>query len=133
MLNFGLLSSVFDFLTFAVLYFMLQASPKLFRSGWFVESVVSASLVVLVVRTRGPFWRSRPSTALTLSTMLVVGATVTLPYTPLGLVFGFVPLPGLFLGLMALIVLTYVASAELLKRAFYRRHKLPGSRHIRDR
>jgi Mg2+-importing ATPase len=133
MFNFGLLSSVFDFLTFAVLYFMLAASPELFRSGWFVESVVSASLVVLVVRTRGPFWRSRPSTALTLSTLLVVCVTVALPYTPLGQIFGFAPLPALFLGLMALIVLIYVGSAELLKRAFYRRHKLRGSRLIRHR
>lgn len=132
MLHFGLLSSVFDFLTFAVLYFMLQASPELFRSGWFVESVVSASLVVLVVRTRGPFWRSRPSTALTLSTLLVVCAAVALPYTPLGGVFGFAPLPGIFLALMALIVLTYVGSAELLKRTFYRRHRLRGSRRIRQ-
>jgi Mg2+-importing ATPase len=131
MLYFGLLSSVFDFLTFGVLYFLLQASPELFRSGWFVESVVSASLVVLVVRTRGPFWRSRPSTALTLATLLVVCATVALPYTLLGQIFGFAPLPGLFLMLMALIVLIYVGSAELLKRAFYRRHKLRGSRLVR--
>jgi Mg2+-importing ATPase len=131
MLYFGLLSSVFDFLTFAVLYFLLQASPELFRSGWFVESVVSASLVVLVVRTRGPFWRSRPSTMLTLCTLVVAGATVALPYTPLGQVFGFAPLPALLLVLMALIVLVYVTSAELLKRAFYRRHKLRGARFVR--
>jgi Mg2+-importing ATPase len=84
--------------------------------------------VVLVVRTRGPFWRSRPSRALIVSTLLVVGVTLALPYTPLGPVFGFAPLPGLFLGLMALIVLVYVCSAELLKRAFFRRHKLRGNR-----
>jgi len=72
MLKFGLLSSVFDFLTFGVLFFVLDASPELFRSGWFVESVVSAALVVLVIRTRGPFWRSRPSTALTLTTLTVL-------------------------------------------------------------
>jgi P-type Mg2+ transporter len=124
MFNFGLLSSVADFMTFAVLYFMLHASPELFRSGWFVESVVSASLVVLVVRTRGPFWRSRPSVALAVSTLLVICATVALPYTPLGGLFGFAPLPGSFLGLMALIVLVYVGSAELLKRMFYRHHRL---------
>lgn len=131
MLYFGLLSSVFDFLTFGVLYFMLQASPALFRSGWFVESVVSASLVVLVIRTRGPFWRSQPSQALTLATLLVVGTTVALPYTPLGQVFGFAPLPGYFLGLMALIVLAYIGCAEGLKHVFYRRHRLSGGRHGR--
>lgn len=120
MFRFGLLSSVFDFLTFAVLYFMLKASPELFRSGWFVESVVSAALVVLVLRTRGPFWRSRPSLALGLATLAVVVAAIMLPYTPLGAVFGFVPLPGLFLALMGLIVVAYIGAAEMLKRRFYR-------------
>ncbi|MEK6707439.1 MAG: magnesium-translocating P-type ATPase [Pseudomonadota bacterium] len=127
MLKFGLLSSVFDFLTFGVLFFILEASPELFRSGWFVESVVSAALVVLVIRTRGPFWRSRPSTALTLATLAVAAAAVALPYTPLGNLFGFVPLPPLFLGLMGLIVLGYIGSAELLKQTFYRQYE-QGSR-----
>jgi len=131
MLYFGLLSSVFDFLTFGVLYFMLQASPALFRSGWFVESVVSASLVVLIVRTRGPFWRSRPSLPLTLATLLVVGAAVVLPFTLLGRIFGFAPLPGSFLGLMALIVLAYIGCAEGLKHIFYRRHHLHGGKRGR--
>ena len=90
---------------------------------------VWASLVVLVIRTRGPFWRSRPSAALTLATLLMVCTTVALPYTPLGQVFGFAPLPGRFLLLMALIVLAYVGCAELLKQVFYRRHHLCGGRH----
>ena len=130
MLYFGLLSSVFDFLTFGVLYFMLHASPALFRSGWFVESVVSASLVVLIIRTRGPFWRSRPSPALVTATGLVIAATVALPYTPLGPLFGFAALPAHFLGLMALLVLLYIACAEGLKRVFYRRHRLQGRRPL---
>ena len=121
MFRFGLLSSVFDFLTFAVLYFVLQASPELFRSGWFVESVVSAALVVLVLRTRGPFWRSYPSRALALTTLGIVIAAIVLPYTSLGAAFGFAPLPWLFLSLMGLIVVGYIGSAEILKRSFYRR------------
>ena len=121
MLRFGLLSSVFDFLTFGTLFFILNASPELFRSGWFVESIVSASLVVLVLRTRGPFWRSRPSMALVLATMAMIVTAVTLPYTPLGQVFGLVPLPPVFLALMGLIVALYICSAEMLKRAFYRK------------
>ena len=121
MLRFGLLSSVFDYLTFAVLYFVLRASPELFRSGWFVESVVSAALVVLVVRTRGPFWASRPSPALALTTLGAVVVAVALPYTPLGALFGFAPLPWSFLAWMALIVAGYLGSAELLKRSFFRR------------
>lgn len=120
MIWFGLLSSVFDLLTFAVLFLVLRASPELFRTGWFVESVVSAALVVLVVRTRGPFWKSRPSRPLTLATLGVVGAVIALPYTALGPVLGFAPLPWLFLLAMGLIVAGYLTSAELLKRAFWR-------------
>jgi Mg2+-importing ATPase len=123
MIRFGVLSSVFDFLTFGLLFFMLKASPELFRSGWFVESVVSASLVVLVLRTRGPFWRSRASVELTLATATIVAAAVALPFTPLGRVFGFVPLPAIFLGLMGVIVASYIACAELLKGAFYRKNR----------
>jgi Mg2+-importing ATPase len=120
MFRFGLLSSVFDFLTFGVLYFLLRASPPLFRSGWFVESVASAALVVLVLRTRGPFWRSRASRALTLATLAVAAAAVAVPFTPLGQLFGFAPLPAAFLVLMALTVVAYIVAAEILKRAFYR-------------
>jgi len=120
MFRFGLLSSLFDYLTFALLYFLLAASPALFRSGWFVESVVSACLVVLVVRSRKPFWRSRPSQALGLATLAVIGAVLALPYTQIGTLFGFVPLPLEFVAAMALIVASYVAAAEALKRSFYR-------------
>lgn len=128
MLYFGLLSSVFDFLTFGLLYWMLQAAPAHFRSGWFVESVVSAALVVLIIRTRRPFWHSRPSLTLSAATAAVIAATVALPYTPLGPLFGFAPLPAQFLGLMALLVLLYVACAEGLKHLFYRRHHLQARR-----
>jgi Mg2+-importing ATPase len=123
MVSFGLLSSVFDFLTFGVLVLLLHASPELFRSGWFVESVVSATLIVLVIRTRGPFSRSRPSLPLTVSTLLVAALAVATPYTPIGPVLGFVPLPPVFLGLMGLLVVGYLGSAELLKRRFFRRHE----------
>ena len=120
MLTFGLVSSVFDYLTFGVLLWLLHAGPAEFRTGWFVESVVSATMIVLVVRTRGSFLHSRPGRALLGATLAVAAATMALPYTPLGAVFGFVPLPPLFLGLMGLIVLGYVLSAELAKRWFYR-------------
>lgn len=121
MFRFGLLSSIFDFLTFAVLYFLLKASPELFRSGWFVESVVSAALVVLVLRSRGPVLHSRPSPALGLATLAVTIIVVALPYTPIGEVFGFVPLPGVFVAFMVLIIVAYIAAAEALKRSFYRK------------
>jgi Mg2+-importing ATPase len=120
MLTFGLVSSVFDYLTFGVLLWLLHAGPAEFRTGWFVESVVSATLIVLVVRTRGSFLRSQPGRALLGATLAVATTTVVVPYTPLGAVFSFVPLPPLFLGLMGLIVMGYVVSAELAKRRFYR-------------
>jgi Mg2+-importing ATPase len=119
MITFGLVSSVFDYLTFGVLLRVLRAGPGEFRTGWFVESVVSATLIVLVVRTRGAFLRSRPSRPLLLTTLVVATATLAIPYTPFGTLFGFVPLPPLFLAMMGLIVLAYVASAELAKRWFY--------------
>ena len=92
MLTFGVVSSVFDYLTFGALMFILHAGPAQFRTGWFVESVISASVVVLVVRTRGPFFRSRPSRPLAIATAVVVAVAVAFPYTPLARVFGFVPL-----------------------------------------
>jgi Mg2+-importing ATPase len=101
MVVFGLVSSVFDYLTFAVLLWLLRAGPAEFRTGWFVESVVSASLIVLVV-----------------------ALTIALPWTPLGALFGFVPLPPQFLPILGLLVLAYIACAETAKRWFYRR--LPG-------
>jgi Mg2+-importing ATPase len=120
MFTFGLISSVFDYLTFGVLLWVLRAEPAEFRTGWFVESVISAALIVLVVRTRGRFFHSPPSRPLLIATLLVVAVTVALPYTLPGALFGFVPLPPLFLALMGAIVLAYVVSAETAKRWFYR-------------
>jgi len=121
MLIFGPLSSIFDYLTFGVLIWLLKAGTAEFRTGWFLESVVSATLIVLVVRTRRPFLKSRPAWPLLIATLIVVAAVVAMPYTPLGALFGFVPVPPEFLLLMGLIVLLYVAAAEGAKRLFYRR------------
>jgi len=122
MLTFGLVSSVFDYLTFAVLLWLLRCDAAHFRTGWFVESVLSAAMVVLVVRSRRPLLRSLPSRGLCLATLATVAATLALPYSPLGRLFGFVPLPAPFLGLLALILLAYGLSAELVKGWFYRNH-----------
>jgi Mg2+-importing ATPase len=116
MLGFGLLSSVFDFLTFGLLLVVLRASPDLFRTGWFVESVLSACLVVLVLRTRRPFWRSPPGRGIALGTVCVVLFALSLPYTPLAAPLGLIPLPLDFLGAVAAIVLLYGALAEWAKR-----------------
>jgi Mg2+-importing ATPase len=124
MVTFGLVSSVFDFLTFGALLFVLHATQEQFRTGWFLESIVSASLIVLVIRSRKPFFRSRPSQYLLLATLLTVVATVALPYTPLGPLFGFARVPLSFLLLIALIVALYVVATEMVKAVFYRTVKL---------
>jgi Mg2+-importing ATPase len=121
MIVFGITSSVFDYLTFGVLLLVLQSSTELFRTGWFVESVVSASLIVLVIRSRGPFFKSAPGKYLLMTTLVIVGATVVFPFTLLGSLFGFTPPPVSFLFAMAVIVALYIFAGEAVKRAFYRR------------
>jgi Mg2+-importing ATPase len=124
MLTFGLISSVFDFLTFGVLLFVLRAGTEQFRTGWFIESVVSASLIVLVIRSRRPLFMSRPGRLLSAATMLVVAAALLVPFTPAARLFGFKPLPPGFIGLLGGIVVLYVVAAEIAKRIFYRRVEL---------
>ena len=121
MLIFGLLSSVFDYLTFGVLLFIFKADERLFHTGWMVESVVSATLIVLVVRTRLPFFKSLPGKYLLIATVLIVGSVLILPFTPLAGLFGFVRLPLSFYGWMLLIVAVYLGSAEMAKQWFYRK------------
>jgi len=121
MITFGILSSVFDFLTFGVLLFILHANVAQFRTGWFLESVISASMIVLVIRSRRPFFRSRPSRQLLAATLLIVALTLIVPYTPLAVIFGFQPLNVLFLSLMGIIVILYIAAAEMAKKFFYER------------
>ncbi|HSD57096.1 MAG TPA: magnesium-translocating P-type ATPase [Methanotrichaceae archaeon] len=121
MVVFGLLSSLFDYLTFGVLLFLLHASVDQFRTGWFIESVVSASMVVLVIRTRRPFFKSRPSKYLLAATLAVGAAAFLLPYTALAKLFMFTPLPLYYLIIVAVIVAVYILTAETAKRAFYRR------------
>ena len=98
MLVFGALSSVFDYLTFGVLLWLLHADQALFHTGWFVESVISAALVVFVLRTRLPVLRSRPSRLMAALTAGVVLITLALPYLahcrPAGLQASAPTLPG---------------------------------------
>jgi Mg2+-importing ATPase len=124
MFTFGLVSSIFDYLTFAVLLLILHATPEQFRTGWFMESVISASIIVLVIRSRRPFYKSRPGRLLSGATVFVVLATLILPLIPLGKVFGFIPLPVSFLIMMGVIVVLYILSAELAKKIFYQRVNL---------
>jgi Mg2+-importing ATPase len=123
MMTFGLLSSVFDYATFGVLLFILHATADQFRTGWFIESVASAALIVLIIRTRQPFFRSKPSKYLLFATLAVTIGTVLLPFTTLGTLFGFVPVSLTFLLFAAIIVGLYILSAELTKQFFYKRER----------
>lgn len=120
MLVFGPLSSVFDLLTFGVLLWLLHADQALFHTGWFIESVLSAGVVVFAVRTRLPFLRSQPSRAMMLVTLIVAVVALLLPYSPLANILGFKPLGLQALGLIAGIIILYFISAEMVKRWFYR-------------
>jgi Mg2+-importing ATPase len=123
MLTFGLLSSVFDYLTFGALLLVLHATKVQFRTGWFLESVVSAALIVLVIRSRKPFFRSRVGKYLLMTTLAIVAATLILPYTPLAGIFGFSPLPVSFLLLIGIVILFYIITAEIVKKLFYKKSK----------
>jgi Mg2+-importing ATPase len=121
MLVFGPLSSIFDLFTFGLLLWIFKAGQELFHTGWFVESVLSASLVVFALRTRLPLFRSQPSRAIMAVTGIVGLIALALPYSPLAGLLGFQPLPLVFLVSIASIVLFYILLAEMTKRWFYRR------------
>jgi Mg2+-importing ATPase len=125
MVVFGLVSSIFDYLTFGVLLWVLQSSPAQFRTGWFIESLLTELIVALVVRTRRPLYRSRPGTWLLISSLLVALFTLAIPYLPvLGELFGFVPLPAWVMALLAGITLLYIITVEITKRIFYKHYSV---------
>jgi Mg2+-importing ATPase len=121
MVLFGLVSSLFDFLTFGTLLFVFSATAEEFRTGWFVESLLTELVIALVVRTRGVFFRSRPGTLLLCSTIVVIGITLMLPYLPFNSLFGFVPLPAPLMLLLIGLTVLYVLVAEIAKKYFYSR------------
>jgi P-type Mg2+ transporter len=123
MVVFGLLSSVFDYLTFGALLLLLHAQPEQFRTGWFIESTISASLVVLVVRTRQSILNSKPGKYLFWATFATVATALIIPFTPLAPLLGFQALPLRFLLVLGAIVALYVIAAEAVKHIFYQRVK----------
>jgi Mg2+-importing ATPase len=123
MIVFGILSSVFDYIAFGVLIFVLQSPMDVFRTGWFIESVISASFIVLVIRSRRPFFKSYPGKYLLLTTIVIVSAALILPFTPLGGLFGFAKPPLSVLLLMSIIVVLYIILGEMVKGIFYKRVK----------
>ena len=121
MLTFGLISSIFDYLTFGLLMLIFHSDAAQFRTGWFIESVISASIIVLVIRTSKPFYKSRPGKYLLISTGCVALAALILPYTPIAGILGFTPISPLILLAIAGIAVVYIVVTETVKRIFYKK------------
>jgi Mg2+-importing ATPase len=116
MIGIGPISSIFDFLTFFVLLRFFHASPAEFQTGWFVESLATQTLVLFVIRTSGNPFRSRPSTALLSTILLVVGLGAALPYLSLGRYFGFIPLPWTFFAFLLFATAAYLCTVDFAKK-----------------
>ena len=118
---FGPLSSVFDFITFWILLSLLHAGPTEFRSGWFVESIATQTLIIYVIRTRRtPFFRSRPSLPMLLVPTAAAAIGIVLPFTGLSHVLGFTPLPASFLLVLVVLIVAYMVLVDVAKSLFYR-------------
>lgn len=123
MMVFGFTSSVFDYLTFGTLLLLLPGMIEQFRTGWFIESVISASMIVLVIRSRKPFFKSRPGKYLLVTTILIVVLTLCFPLTPFAAPFGFKPLPLQVILILGALIVLYIITAEAIKRIFYKKVK----------
>ncbi|HVU10012.1 MAG TPA: cation transporting ATPase C-terminal domain-containing protein, partial [Phototrophicaceae bacterium] len=119
MVIFGLLSSIFDYVTFGVLILLLGAGSTQFRTGWFTESLFSAVFVIFALRTRLPFMQSRSSRAMALVAFVVLLVVVLIPISPLANPLGFAPLAWWQVALMLVISAVYFGCAEVAKRWFY--------------
>jgi Mg2+-importing ATPase len=124
MLIFGPISSIFDYLTFGVMWFAFRAAPELFRTGWFMESLATQILVIYVIRTARPPWLSRPSRILVVSTLLAVALGLVLPLTPLAPYLGFASPPRTLYLFVIAAVAVYLGLVEMGKRWFFRHHHL---------
>jgi Mg2+-importing ATPase len=123
MIFLGPISSIFDFLTFFVMLLVFNATEPLFQTAWFVESLLTQTFVIFVIRTRKtPFYKSRPSRLLLFSSLCIVGFASIVPFTPLGALFGFVELPLTFFIFLAVLICAYLMLVEIVKRWFYKRY-----------
>ncbi|MDU5742536.1 MAG: magnesium-translocating P-type ATPase [Finegoldia magna] len=120
MIIFGITSSVFDYITFIVLLLLFKADEQFFQTGWMLESVISAMVVMLIVRTKRPVIKSKPSNKLLLAIVLVAIALIAIIYSPINTYLGLIALPAQALLSMLAISLIYALTAEILKKQFYK-------------
>jgi len=123
MLVIGPVSSIFDFATFGLMWFFFHASPDLFRTGWFVESLATQTLVVLIIRTKKiPFIESMPSKFLLYTVLGIVALGALLPYMIVGKWFGFSPLPAIFFLFLLVFVILYLLMVQAVKNWFMKKY-----------
>jgi Mg2+-importing ATPase len=123
MIFLGPISSVFDFLTFFIMLFILNATEPLFQTAWFIESLCTQVLVVFVIRTRRrPFYKSKPSMLLFLSCFSIIAVALAIPFTPVGGVFQFTEPPWIFFGFLAGLTVAYLLLVDVVKAWFYKRY-----------
>ncbi len=120
MLVFGMISSAFDYLSFAVLLFVFKAPEELFQSGWFILSILTELLVLLVMRTRKPFYKSKPAPILLFSSIGVGTLTLLLPYLPMHELLNITPVPPAMLFALLGIAALYIVVTEIAKHFFFR-------------
>lgn len=121
MIIFGLVSSIFDYATFGLLLLVMHASEQQFQTGWFIESLLTELVIALVVRTRKPFYRSRPGRMLWMLTLAVSAVTLAVPYLPFSHFLGFTPLPAWIMAVLVGLTVLYIVAAEIAKKIFYSR------------
>ncbi|MDE1989669.1 MAG: HAD-IC family P-type ATPase, partial [Betaproteobacteria bacterium] len=129
MLMLGPISSIFDYATFALMYFVFKATTQvdssLFQTGWFVESLLSQTLIIHIIRTgRIPFVQSRASLPLVLTSITICTVGLWLPYSPFAHALGFTPLPLQFWPYLVAILVGYLTLAHLMKSWFIHRYGL---------
>ena len=123
MVTMGPVSSIFDFLTFFLLLAVFKATVPVFQTAWFIESLITQTLVVFVLRTRKtPFWKSKPGKYLVISCLTVIAVALALPYTPLGAIFNFSPPPPTFYLALAGLTVAYLFLVEVVKKWFLKRY-----------
>lgn len=125
MITFGPLSSVFDFLTFGGLWFIFKSTQPMFQTGWFIESLITQSLIIFSIRTRKiPFFKSPPSLPLKISALVICAIGLLLPLMPFASTFSFVKPPLVFYLFLGIILCLYFASVEITKGFFFKKYNL---------
>ncbi|MFH0924315.1 MAG: magnesium-translocating P-type ATPase [bacterium] len=123
MLIIGPISSIFDFITYGVMLFIFKASPELFHTGWFIESLCSQTLIIYIIRTdKIPFIESKPSIFLVLTSIMIIGIGIIIPFSPLAKYLGFVPPPPSYFIALLIILFSYMSLVQVAKKLFIKKY-----------